>query len=146
MCLFYGDSLCRAFDLESTDGCNRDYVEIRDGRDTSVSYGRFCGQSIPTNVSVAQSMMVKFRSDLANQLTGFTAQFSTREYHILITTHTNTASLGIHSFNYCYIYNNSHSLNRWNHRGLINFYSIMKGPYLKWWWKQTAISSREKHY
>ena len=66
-----------SFDLENTDGCNRDYVEIRDGRDQSVSLGRYCGQSIPTNVSVAQSMYVRFRSDAANQLSGFTAQFST---------------------------------------------------------------------
>ena len=66
--------------MENTDGCNRDYVEIRDGRDQSVSLGRYCGQAIPTNVSVAQSMYVKFRSDSANQFSGFTAQFSTRKY------------------------------------------------------------------
>ena len=45
-----------------------------------MSLGRYCGQAIPTNVSVAQSMYVKFRSDSANQFSGFTAQFSTRKY------------------------------------------------------------------
>lgn len=68
------------FDIEYTEGCDKDYVEIRDGRDPSVSLGRYCGQTIPTNISVAQSMYVKFRSDKTNQLSGFAAQFSACEY------------------------------------------------------------------
>lgn len=70
--LFY-----RAFDLENTTGCTSDYAEIRDGRDLSVSIGRYCGQTIPPETSVNQSMHIMFRSDGENQQSGFHAKFNT---------------------------------------------------------------------
>jgi len=70
-------SQIRAFDLESTDGCARDYVEIREKDNINNVLGRYCGNTVPSNITIARSMYVRFRSDDANNFAGFTAQFST---------------------------------------------------------------------
>ena len=69
----------RTFELEGTPGCARDYVEVRDGTNVNNVLGRYCGSTIPNNITIAKSMKIKFRSDAANSFAGFTAQFSTRK-------------------------------------------------------------------
>ncbi|XP_067930809.1 cubilin-like [Watersipora subatra] len=66
-----------SFNLEDTAGCARDYVEVRDGVNINNVLGRYCGSTIPNNLTIARNMSVKFRSDDANNFGGFSAQFST---------------------------------------------------------------------
>ena len=67
------------FDLEDSDNCNRDYVEIhRDSAEGPV-LGHFCGNAIPANVTTAEKLWIKFNSDSTNTAGGFIAQYNLRE-------------------------------------------------------------------
>lgn len=67
----------RVFDLEDSEDCGSDYVEIRELSNLTNLLGRFCGNRPPTNLTIAKSMYVKFKSDEDNEGTGFMAQFTT---------------------------------------------------------------------
>lgn len=71
------------FHLQSSERCYNDYVQVYDGDSysTRVSLGKFCGTSIPSNLSsTANKMVVTFRSDPTVSFTvglwpGFKATF-----------------------------------------------------------------------
>ncbi|XP_072010324.1 cubilin [Engystomops pustulosus] len=67
-----------SFSLQSSDNCTRDYVEIREGNDTGLFLGRFCGDTLPSNVTsiVGHIFWVKFVSDDTGSGPGFRATFS----------------------------------------------------------------------
>ncbi|XP_076437271.1 cubilin-like isoform X2 [Babylonia areolata] len=56
------------FNLESSSGCTNDYLEVRDGNATGTVRGRFCGSTLPTNLTASGTVWLKFRSD--SQITG----------------------------------------------------------------------------
>ncbi|KAK2531299.1 Cubn [Columba livia] len=67
-----------AFQLEDSAGCTKDYLEIREGNNTGVLAGRFCGNSLPSNYTstVGHILWVKFVSDSSGTAVGFRATFS----------------------------------------------------------------------
>ncbi len=64
------------FELEESDFCNKDFVEVRRGGATGDVIGRYCGNSLPTNLTVGNQLWIKFRSSAQVQGRGFMAQYS----------------------------------------------------------------------
>ena len=69
------------FQIENHDSCVYDYLEVRDGPDsTSPLVGTFCGYKMPEDVrSNGSALYVKFVSDGSVQKAGFAASFM-KEY------------------------------------------------------------------
>ncbi|XP_050095897.1 LOW QUALITY PROTEIN: cubilin homolog [Anopheles aquasalis] len=65
-------------DIVPTDGCNSDYLEVRESAASGRLLGDFCGvgQPLPTNLTVAAGFWIKFRSSGPTVATGFLAQYS----------------------------------------------------------------------
>uniref|UniRef100_A0A8B9TLF7 Cubilin n=1 Tax=Anas platyrhynchos TaxID=8839 RepID=A0A8B9TLF7_ANAPL len=66
------------FQVESSEGCTEDYLEIREQNATGRLAGRFCGNSLPSNYTstVGHILWVKFVSDSSGTNVGFRATFS----------------------------------------------------------------------
>ncbi|NP_001072.2 cubilin precursor [Homo sapiens] len=66
-----------SFQLEDSQDCSRDFVEIREGNATGHLVGRYCGNSFPLNYSsiVGHTLWVRFISDGSGSGTGFQATF-----------------------------------------------------------------------
>lgn len=65
------------FNIQQSDHCNRDYVEIRETNLAGRLLGRYCGNEIPAfNFTVAEQLVVKFRSDSEDVAQGFMASYS----------------------------------------------------------------------
>nr|DBA25188.1 TPA: hypothetical protein GDO54_012746 [Pyxicephalus adspersus] len=67
-----------SFSLQRSENCSTDYLEIREDNATGTLIGRFCGDSLPNNVStiVGHILWVKFVSDGSVSGPGFRASFS----------------------------------------------------------------------
>ncbi|XP_013797015.2 cubilin [Apteryx mantelli] len=67
-----------AFQVEQSNGCTKDYLEIREGNETGMLAGRFCGDSLPLNYTstVGHVLWVKFVSDSSGTGGGFRVTFS----------------------------------------------------------------------
>ncbi|CAG5044806.1 unnamed protein product [Parnassius apollo] len=59
------------FDLEYSEGCNEDYLEVREGNGGGQLIGVFCGSQIPTNTTAANKLYIKFHSDSKDSGQGF---------------------------------------------------------------------------
>ncbi|KAK1345588.1 hypothetical protein QTO34_008050 [Cnephaeus nilssonii] len=68
----------QTFQLEDSQDCSRDFVEIREENATGHLLGRYCGNTLPLNYSsiVAQSLWIRFVSDGSGSGTGFQATFA----------------------------------------------------------------------
>lgn len=66
----------RSFDLEDSDFCNTDYVEIHENDPSGPLIGKYCGNRIPSNVTTAHKLWIKFRSDDFGTSAGFLAYYS----------------------------------------------------------------------
>ncbi|KAF6371602.1 cubilin [Rhinolophus ferrumequinum] len=66
------------FQLEESQDCSRDFVEIREGNATGHLVGRYCGNVLPVNYSsiVGHSLWIRFVSDGSSSGTGFQATFT----------------------------------------------------------------------
>ncbi|EPY78032.1 tolloid-like protein 2 precursor [Camelus ferus] len=66
------------FQLEDSQDCSRDFVEIREGNSTGHLVGRYCGNTLPLNYSsvVGHSLWVRFVSDGSGSGIGFQAAFA----------------------------------------------------------------------
>ncbi|XP_065344562.1 cubilin [Cloeon dipterum] len=65
------------FDLESSEFCNNDYLEIRRGKSGEDRLlGVFCGSDLPRNLTLVNELWIKFRSDGSNVGAGFLAHYS----------------------------------------------------------------------
>uniref|UniRef100_A0A3B5AXX3 Cubilin n=1 Tax=Stegastes partitus TaxID=144197 RepID=A0A3B5AXX3_9TELE len=66
------------FHLQGDSGCQKDYLEIREGSSTGPLVGRFCENSLPSNYTsvVGHVLWVKFVSDASISGAGFRATFS----------------------------------------------------------------------
>ncbi|CAH2282322.1 cubilin [Pelobates cultripes] len=66
------------FSLQISDNCTNDYVEVREGNETGMLLGRYCGISLPSNVTTITGhiLWIKFVSDHSNSGSGFRATFS----------------------------------------------------------------------
>ncbi|XP_070540437.1 cubilin-like isoform X1 [Ptychodera flava] len=75
-----GSIIFEYFDLERTENCNNDYLEIRKGRrDVSPLYGKYCGTDIPGMITIDGDIYVKFSSNDVDQRTGFRAHYRVGE-------------------------------------------------------------------
>lgn len=63
-------------DIEPSDDCNGDYLEVRERDENGPLLGDFCGNQVPTNLTEASSFWVKFRSNGAGVAKGFRAEYS----------------------------------------------------------------------
>ncbi|XP_031795774.1 cubilin [Sarcophilus harrisii] len=65
------------FQLEESEGCTKDYLEIREGNATGHLFGRYCGHSLSVEYkSIAGHVLwIKFASDGSGSGTGFQATF-----------------------------------------------------------------------
>ncbi|EDV28197.1 uncharacterized protein TRIADDRAFT_53561 [Trichoplax adhaerens] len=67
------------FQLEQSNQCTKDYVEIRDGTSSAdTRIGRFCGSNVPTlpsPLSSTNSLWITFRSDGSIDFPGFIASY-----------------------------------------------------------------------
>ncbi|XP_069688891.1 cubilin [Periplaneta americana] len=64
------------FELESSDFCNEDYVEVRRESAIGPIIGVYCGTDLPTNITAAHSIWVKFQSSGTGTARGFIADYS----------------------------------------------------------------------
>ena len=66
-----------SFALESSENCNRDYVEIHEGSEEGRLLGLYCGSDLPTNITTGlEKLWVKFNSDTTGIANGFSAYYS----------------------------------------------------------------------
>ncbi|XP_075068011.1 cubilin [Mixophyes fleayi] len=67
-----------SFSLQMSENCSSDYLEIREANETGVFLGRFCGNTLPNNVSsiIGHILWIKFVSDGSVGGSGFRATFS----------------------------------------------------------------------
>lgn len=64
------------FDIEESDYCNLDFVEVRLDGPAGQVLGRFCGDSLPTNMTTGNVLWVKFRSSTQTRGRGFMAEYT----------------------------------------------------------------------
>ncbi|KAM4689065.1 cubilin [Discoglossus pictus] len=66
------------FSLQDSHDCTKDYLEIREGNETGTLIGRYCGNTLPSNVTsiIGHILWIKFVSDSTVSGTGFRATFS----------------------------------------------------------------------
>ncbi|XP_063780787.1 cubilin-like [Pseudophryne corroboree] len=67
-----------SFSLQMSENCSLDYVEIREANETGIFLGRFCGNTLPSNVSsiIGHILWIKFVSDGSISDSGLRATFS----------------------------------------------------------------------
>ncbi|CAG0888619.1 unnamed protein product [Darwinula stevensoni] len=66
----------RVFDVETSDHCNLDYVEVHEESAGGRLLGHFCGSDIPGNLTASHRLWVKFRSDAEGTAAGFIADYA----------------------------------------------------------------------
>ncbi|CAB3235739.1 unnamed protein product [Arctia plantaginis] len=64
------------FNLEYSEGCNEDYVEIRENDRGGHLFGVYCGNEIPTNYTKAAKIFIKFHSNSKTSGQGFILHYS----------------------------------------------------------------------
>ncbi|XP_072933024.1 cubilin-like [Epargyreus clarus] len=63
------------FDLEYSEGCNEDYLEVRENNAAGELLGVYCGNVIPSNTTAATKLYIKFHSNNKNPGRGFVAHY-----------------------------------------------------------------------
>ncbi|CAL1282886.1 unnamed protein product [Larinioides sclopetarius] len=71
------------FNLEDNEYCNKDYVEIHEDNESGKFIGRYCGNRLPSNLTDAPKLWIKFRSDDIDTQRGFLAHFELKHEVIL---------------------------------------------------------------
>ena len=66
------------FELEDSDYCNHDFVEVREGGEAGEVLGRYCGNTLPSNMTTGYDLWIKFRTSPTVQGRGFMADYSFR--------------------------------------------------------------------
>ncbi|KAJ0177495.1 hypothetical protein K1T71_007504 [Dendrolimus kikuchii] len=63
------------FSIKYSDGCNEDYLEIRENNGMGSILGVYCGSEIPTNTSAASTIYIKFHSSDGDTGEGFVIHY-----------------------------------------------------------------------
>lgn len=63
-------------DIDKSENCNEDYLEIRNNNQSGELFGVFCGTEIPSQLPPAQKLWIKFRSDNDRVGMGFKADYT----------------------------------------------------------------------
>ena len=66
----------RSFDVQESDFCNGDYLEIRSRNASGTLLGHYCGSQIPANITAANKLWIKFRSDEDTASAGFILDYT----------------------------------------------------------------------
>ena len=90
-------------DLEESENCNKDYVDVFIGSPDGEHVGRYCGTSLPAEIPPANKYWIKFNSDDSDVGRGFIAEFHTQYGGNL-----NGTSGEIESVDYPHVYLNMH--------------------------------------
>jgi len=69
-----------SMDLEKSDGCNRDYLEVREESDRGELIGVYCGSEVPGVIHSRGTIWMKFKSDDDNVGEGFMASYNYGEF------------------------------------------------------------------
>lgn len=72
-----------SMDLEESEGCNRDYVEVREEDERGALIGVYCGRTVPPVIRSRGTIWMKFKSDDDNVGEGFMASYNYGAYHVL---------------------------------------------------------------
>lgn len=59
------------FDMEYSENCNEDYLEIRENNGIGALLGVYCGTELPTNTTTGSKLYIKFYSNSKNTGRGF---------------------------------------------------------------------------
>lgn len=65
-----------SFELEQSEFCNADYLEVRSDASNGTLQGVFCGDEIPNNITASNALWLRFRSDSINTAKGFMAKYT----------------------------------------------------------------------
>ena len=65
-----------SFNLEASDNCNSDYVDVYEDGPHGDHVGRYCGSDVPTNITSANTLWIKFNSDNTGTGPGFIAHYN----------------------------------------------------------------------
>lgn len=63
-------------DIELSDKCNEDYLEIRENGISGKLIGVYCGNNVPSDLPQAERFWLKFKSTSDGVAGGFLAQYS----------------------------------------------------------------------
>lgn len=63
-------------DIDETDHCNGDYLEVRETSSTGKLVGVYCGRELPPTLAQANSYWLKFRSDNDGVGAGFLLEYN----------------------------------------------------------------------
>jgi len=69
----------RQFELQDSEFCNGDYLEVRSENGGGQLIGHYCGNQIPTNITAENKIWIKFRSDDEGTAAGFMADYTLRK-------------------------------------------------------------------
>jgi len=64
------------FELETSEFCNEDYVELRKDSAAGPLIGVYCGTDMPSNITAAHNIWVRFQSSGTGTARGFIADYS----------------------------------------------------------------------
>lgn len=68
------------FELETSEFCNEDYVELRRDGAAGPMIGVYCGTDMPSNITAAHNIWVRFQSSGIGTARGFIADYSMCEF------------------------------------------------------------------
>lgn len=63
-------------DIDETEHCNGDYLEVRETSSTGKLIGVYCGRQVPPALTEANTYWLKFRSDNDGVGSGFLIEYS----------------------------------------------------------------------
>lgn len=90
-----------SFNIEESEYCNTDYVELREQDSSGPFLGRYCGDQVPTlNFTSTNVLWVKFRSDQSGTAPGFQAYYALQHGIELSGTSGQIASPGFKSYDH----------------------------------------------
>lgn len=84
--LFVNIFYTSVFNIEASDSCSNDYVEVRHINAMGSLLGRWCGSSTPATLTVANFLWIKFHSDSDITGVGFRGEWNSGKYDKLIST------------------------------------------------------------
>ncbi|XP_040577951.1 cubilin [Lepeophtheirus salmonis] len=87
-------------DIEESDGCNKDYLELHENGPHGRLLGHHCGSNVLQNFTVSNKLWIKFNSDSSETGNGFIAQFSLAKQNEIMNQSSGQISSPLYPYNY----------------------------------------------